>query len=330
MSAESHLWSMPLKGVSLRYMQEQANRMTIGLETQPQAVAAAPAAVKLWWATPNGVAHSRPAGSKQGRAAGDCPPPPALQRLKVTLTSRWPISPRPIAPRPPRSAPMATGPVLPSLPWRPNSVWIKNPAGYFWRPLCAGAGTAQSPGLQPGAQPRGVAPPADSAPAQAGVAECRFRHGGGCKPTVNARPLSAELKTTGLLLPGAASRVWLPPDLSLVRLLRAQLPTASLVQLRLRRRFAPAVTEPGRRRRAAGALCCGAVGFGAGTQRASGARPGGSCWRRHSLGISPVRCRSWRVCWRCWGNRHWPLSAPRPAPSMDYWPSWMSAWPAAG
>jgi len=39
MTAEGPVWSMPLKGVRLRYMQEQANRLTIGLETEPKAVA---------------------------------------------------------------------------------------------------------------------------------------------------------------------------------------------------------------------------------------------------------------------------------------------------
>ncbi len=39
MAAEGPLWSMPLKGVSLRYMHEQANRLTIGLETEPKTAA---------------------------------------------------------------------------------------------------------------------------------------------------------------------------------------------------------------------------------------------------------------------------------------------------
>lgn len=39
MTAEGPVWSMPLKGVRLRYMQEQANRLTIGLETEPKGVA---------------------------------------------------------------------------------------------------------------------------------------------------------------------------------------------------------------------------------------------------------------------------------------------------
>ena len=39
MAADGPLWSMPLKGVSLRYMHEQANRLTIGLETEPKTAA---------------------------------------------------------------------------------------------------------------------------------------------------------------------------------------------------------------------------------------------------------------------------------------------------
>ncbi|HEY6530288.1 MAG TPA: transposase family protein [Cellvibrionaceae bacterium] len=35
------VWSMPLKGVRLRYMQEQANRLTIGLETEPRSIVCA-------------------------------------------------------------------------------------------------------------------------------------------------------------------------------------------------------------------------------------------------------------------------------------------------
>lgn len=37
--SERTTWSMPLKGVHLRYMQEQANRLSIGLETEAQSVA---------------------------------------------------------------------------------------------------------------------------------------------------------------------------------------------------------------------------------------------------------------------------------------------------
>jgi hypothetical protein len=41
MSTVGPIWSMPLKGVRLRYMQEQANRLTIGLETESQTIVCA-------------------------------------------------------------------------------------------------------------------------------------------------------------------------------------------------------------------------------------------------------------------------------------------------
>ena len=96
------------------------------------------------------------------------------------------------------------------------------------------------------------------------MAECRFRHGGGCKPTVNARPLSAELKTTGAAItgcgkPGGCRRT--SPGAPAAGAIARSKPSAVAFAPR---RFAPAVPSLGGGRRAA-ALGCGAVGFGAGT-----------------------------------------------------------------
>ncbi|HMW72183.1 MAG TPA: hypothetical protein PKD17_10200, partial [Cellvibrionaceae bacterium] len=52
-------------------------------------------------------------------------------------------------------------------------------------------------------------------------------------PLLTADRLEVSLKRLGLLVPGAHSELWLPPDLALLHLLKAQLPVPSLVKLRL-------------------------------------------------------------------------------------------------
>ncbi|MFO1369364.1 MAG: transposase family protein [Marinagarivorans sp.] len=236
MSAEGQLWSMPLKGVSLRYMQEQANRMTIGLETQPQGVACRACGSKavvgygrMVWRIRDLPVQNKAVLLEIARRRLRC------KDCKVTFNE--PVANIAEAHR--------TTTRLAQRLWQLGLYYpftaLAPKFGLDQKTLRAMFSDrfAQTLG-QLNRQAYSQAPnlvvlhrPLIQRQRRLVWLNADLDTVVDVNPLLTPDHLALSLKRLGLLLPGAASQVWLPPDLSLVRLLQAQLPVASLVQLRL-------------------------------------------------------------------------------------------------
>lgn len=236
MGAEGPLWSMPLKGVSLRYMQEQANRMTIGLETEPKAVACSACGSKavvgygrLVWRIRDLPIENKSVLLEIARRRLRC------KDCKVTFNE--PVANIAEAHRTTTRLAQRLwqlGLYYPFTALAPRfGLDEKTLRGIFSDRFALALGQLNRQAYSQAPNLVVLHRPLIQRQRRLLWLNADLDTLVDLNPLLTADRLAVSLRRLGLLAPGAASQVWLPPDLPLLRLLQAQLPAASSVQLRL-------------------------------------------------------------------------------------------------
>ena len=234
MGAEAPLWSMPLKGVSLRYMHEQANRMTIGLETEPKSVACSACGSKAVVGYGRLVLRIRDLPIENKSVLLEI----ARRRLRCKdckVTFNEPVANIAEAHR--------TTSRLAQRLWQLGLYYSftalaprfgldeKTLRGIFSDRFAQALGQLSR---QTYSQPPNLV--VLHRPLIQRQRRLLWLNGDldtvvDLNPLLTADRIGVSLKRLGLLLPAAQSQLWLPPDLPLLRLLQAQLPLANQLQV---------------------------------------------------------------------------------------------------